>query len=140
MADINALLAKVEQCPSVPAVLPAQPEADPARRGIWTRGRGRGRGAPYGRGQSYPVRSERSSPWRQTSSTSDLGQVPVTSMPQSRTGRSPPARVARETARQAGQPYVTSARHPAPIANQSALSAKKGPSTGFIDISSDEEK
>lgn len=153
IADINALLAKVTETPSLPAVLPPQPTSGPPRGGLWTRGNVRGRGAFRGGGSRYATTSERESPWRQRASHTQVIPVrarasnfadtlvnPRLSVSQIRNGRSPPARITRDAARQASHPYSAAARQDVIPVTSTALSTKKGASTGFIDVSSDEEK
>ncbi|KAK9893555.1 P-loop containing nucleoside triphosphate hydrolase protein [Cystobasidium minutum MCA 4210] len=164
LADINALLAFVDQAPVLPAVRPEQPSPSPLRGGFWPRGGAvRGRGASRGRGQPYPSNSsQRPLPWSSNGASSSLSwRTPNTPMDpsssansdapalgaalvqatplQSQAGRSPPPRPVREMARQGTATEPAQARIGQWKPNNTTLLVKKTASTGFIDISSDEE-
>lgn len=161
LADINCLLARVDEATLLPAILPEQSSPSPSRGGYWSRGAStRGRGTPRGRGQAYSSNGQRASPWSSSGAASSLSwrtpsvaeTVPHPSVvhsaqdvilpsAQGHTGRTPPPRPVKEMVRQAGQPYVppVPTRQTTNKASQSAKNLRKNPSTGFIDISSGEE-
>lgn len=162
MADINALLAKVDEAPTLPSILPEQP-AQSSRGGFWSQnGAGRGRGAPHRRGQPYPPMSSRSSPsgnhYSRTSWTSPGRNHPTSPAVSNGNWRSrdsddkhqrpdqpnggQPMHIIAETEGQASQSATQTqrTRQTNSTSNHPAFAPKKVASTGFIDISSDEDK